>query len=198
MMSDLNSPAVMCRHVFKDFSQAKFVCRDSVGWSAGCSHTCLEKSGPAMLSMVGLHCFSNIPELPDDFHLVPSNFAYHKQVDVWGLDYFSPYFEPEEGELIAAPEGHVARHLNDEDNVNVLRLPGGELATVHFDDGVRCLPFWMSEHLPAAAKAKCDGSEKLHSETYGNVMDFARKNSIQFLAFDYLCKDYSLAILVRS
>ncbi len=187
---------MVCYHVFQDFSKAQFVCNSSGGWAAGCSHECLEKSGPAMLKMVCLGCFCDIPGIPSDFFAIPLNFSLRKQSDAWVLDYFEGVFEPQEGDLIAAPESHPTRKISPEKTVSVLVLPNGDIVTVKYSEGTRCVPFWTDSCLPEGVATKQDGSERVIEVLFREVQIFAQSREIKFLVANYLSDDFDVALLV--
>lgn len=196
LMTQLNQASVVCPHVLKSLKNAELVCHTSDGWSAGCSWECLDKAGPATAGMVCLGCFLDIPKLPADFHLLPTNFAYFKRGGNWESDYFSPYFEPDEGEFIAAPQGHKAHALKPKDEVFALELPSSELVKVFLHEGIWCIPFWMEPALPPDFQEQLEGSESFKQMRFSRVEQFARSQSVKYLAVDFLCGPHDLALQV--
>ena len=146
--------------------------------------------------MVCLACFLDIPDLPRDFHTLPSGFAYKRSKGGWVMKYDLDEFEPDEGEFIAAPDDHAARQLRPGDTVYALVLPDGSYAVLNLDEGTRCVPFWREKRLPEDMLRTLDGSEQLMAVIYSDIEEFARESGIHFLAPDFLCQPYDLAILV--
>lgn len=195
-MEHLNQASIVCYHVFQDFFKAQFVCNSSGGWAAGCSQECLERSGPAMLKMVCLGCFCDIPGIPSDFYATPLNFSFQKQGDAWNLSYFEDVFEPQEGDLIAAPASHPSRKILPEKTVSVLVLPNYDIVTVKYSEGTRCVPFWNESRLPEGVATKQDGSERLVEVPFKEVQSFAQDREIRFLVANFLSEDFDVALLV--
>lgn len=195
-MSHPNQASIICKHTMQDFANAKYVTHQGQSWGAGCSKCCLEASGPATLSMVCLSCFSDIPGLPKDYYTLPSGFAYHRTEDGWYIDYDIDEFEPEEGEFIAAPEEHTARHLYPDETVYALVLPDGSYAVLNLVEGTRCVAFWLENKLPEDMQRLLDGSEQFMAVIYSKLQVFARESNIRFLAPDFLVHPYDVALLV--
>ena len=195
-MSHPDQASIICKHVMQDFANAQYVTRQGQSWGAACSKQCLETSGPATASMVGLDCFSEIPDLPRDYHTLPSGFAYQHSINGWSLNYDLDEFEPEEGEFIAAPTDHAVRKLRPNDIVFTLMLSDGGYAILTLDEGTRCVPFWLEKNLPEEMLRLLDGSEQLMAVDYSKIEVFARERGIRFLAPNFLSQPHDLAILV--
>jgi hypothetical protein len=189
---------LVCPHAVANLANVKFVCRSSEGWAAACSEACLDASDERVLGMVHLSHLAKVPGLPHDFYTLPIGFSLQDEQRRWKLGYFDADFVPESGDFLAPDKCHKLRHMRPEENVFVYTLENREFVVVTLDEGTVCLPFWREKGLVEKFAKSLRGHEDLIMCKLAEVVHFAKKHSIYFLAPDFLSLDYDFALLAHT